>query len=31
MMLSVWRLYGVDGRVINECGVVDGMRIGKGN
>jgi hypothetical protein len=30
-MLSVWRLYSVDYRVINECGSVGGMKIGREN
>jgi hypothetical protein len=29
--LSVSRLCSVDGRMINECGAVGGMRIGRGN
>jgi hypothetical protein len=29
-MLPVTRLYCVDDRIINECGTVDGMRIGRG-
>jgi hypothetical protein len=29
--LCILRLYNVDDRVINECGAVDGMRIGKVN
>jgi hypothetical protein len=31
MMLSVLGQYNIDGRIINECGAVDGMRIGKGD
>jgi hypothetical protein len=30
-MLSVSRLYGVNDGMINESGVVGGMRIGRGN
>jgi hypothetical protein len=29
--LSVAKLYSVDDRIINECGAVGGMRIGRGN
>jgi hypothetical protein len=30
-MLSVPIVYSVDDRMINECGAVDGMRLGMGN
>jgi hypothetical protein len=30
-MLSVTRLYSDDDKMINKCGVADGMRIGRGN
>jgi hypothetical protein len=30
-MLSVSALCSVDDRMINECGAVDGMNIGRGN
>jgi hypothetical protein len=30
MTLSVLILYDIDDRMINECGAVDGMRIGRG-
>jgi hypothetical protein len=28
---SISKLYSVDDKIINECGAVDGMRIGRGN
>jgi hypothetical protein len=31
MMLSVFRLYNAIDRMINECGAVGGMRIGRRN
>jgi hypothetical protein len=30
-MLSVWKLYSVDDKMINECETFVGMRLGRGN